>query len=113
MTQISPAFPMSKPIDGNIAISRTPQSRNMSDKSPGKLAQVATDFEAVAIGEMLSQIFRPVNTENKMAGGGDDAWKSMLIKAVTAKIISQGGLGLAKPVQEQMAQMQRKRGNDL
>lgn len=75
---------------------------------PAKLEQTARDFEAMAIGQLLQPMFDTVDTAQGLFGGGagEQAWKPMLVQEYARQIAAHGGLGLAKPIYEQMQRMQ-------
>ena len=74
----------------------------------GKLRKAATDFEAMAIGELLQPMFDTVDTSKGMFGGGDGekAWKPMMVTEMAKQIEAHGGLGLSQPIYEAMLRMQ-------
>ena len=66
----------------------------------GKLRKAATEFEAVAIGELLAPMFDTVDTAHGAFGGGDGeaAWRPMLVQAIGRQMAENGGLGLADSI---------------
>jgi Rod binding domain-containing protein len=85
-----------------------PPSRPSVPADPAKIAKAATDFEAMAIGQLLQPMFDTVDTANGFLGGGagEEAWKPMLVQEFAKQIAAHGGLGLAKPAYEAMLRMQ-------
>jgi peptidoglycan hydrolase FlgJ len=81
-----------------------PASRPAAAIDPGKIAKSAHDFEAMAIGQLLQPMFDTVDTAHDAFGGGpgEEAWKPMLVQ----EFAQHGGLGLAKPVYDEMLRMQ-------
>ena len=78
---------------------------------PGQLQKIAASaqqFEAFAVGALLQPMFQTVDTAHGLFGGGDgeDAWKPMLVTEIAKHIAAHGGLGLAKPVMDQMIRLQ-------
>lgn len=73
-----------------------------------RIAATARRFEAMALGEMLTPIFNTVDTAHGLFGGGDAeaTWKPMLVTELAKHMAAHGGLGLARPVMEQMIRMQ-------
>jgi Rod binding domain-containing protein len=88
------------------AASRSPQSASPAD--PAKLAKAASDFEALAIGQLLQPMFDTVNTAKGAFGGGpgEEAWKPMMVQEFAKQMTAHGGLGLAKPIYDAMLRIQ-------
>jgi peptidoglycan hydrolase FlgJ len=65
-----------------------------------KLIQLAKDFEAMALGQLLEPMFETVDTAHSAFGGGESeaTWRSMLVDAIGRQIATNGGLGIAAPV---------------
>ena len=76
-----------------------------------KVRTAAQEFEAMAIGEMLKPMFDTVDQSKTLFGGGEGeaAWRSMLISAIAKQMAAHGGLGLARPVMQQLLSIQEKR----
>ncbi len=74
-----------------------------------KIAKSAQDFEAMAIGQLLQPMFDTVDTAHSTFGGqdGEEAWRPMLVQEMAKHIAASGGLGLAKPVYDEMLRMQQ------
>lgn len=92
-------------------IDRTPPSPAPSTLSPAqheKFAKAASDFEAMAINQLLTPIFDTIDQSKSMFGGGEGeaAWKPMMVTAVAKQMAAHGGLGLAQPIMQQMIRMQ-------
>lgn len=75
-----------------------------------KIQKAAEDFEAMAIGQLLAPIFETVDHSKTMFGGGDGeaAWRPMMISALAKQMAAHGGIGLARPVMQQLLQIQEK-----
>ncbi len=75
---------------------------------PQRMRQAATEFEAMAIGEMLSPMFDTVDGAHGLFGGGDAeaAWRPMLVQAIGKQMAQHGGLGLADAVYRALMQAQ-------
>ena len=69
------------------------------DRAP-RMRRAATEFEAMAIGEMLAPMFDTVDGAHGPFGGGDAeaAWRPMLVQAIGKQMAQHGGLGLANAV---------------
>ncbi len=70
--------------------------------------KTAGDFEAMAIGQMLQPMFDTVDLSHSLFGGGDaeKTWQPMLITEMSKMIASHGGLGIARPVLQEMLRLQ-------
>ena len=73
-----------------------------------KIAASAQQFEALALGQLLAPMFDTVDTSKGLFGGGDGeaAWKPMMVSELAKSIAASGGLGLAKPIMQQMLRLQ-------
>ena len=73
-----------------------------------KVAASAQQFEALALGQLLAPMFDTVDTSKGLFGGGDGeaAWKPMMVSELAKSIAASGGLGLAKPIMQQMLRLQ-------
>ncbi len=92
-------------------INTTPPPAPPTTLSPTQLQKyqkAATDFEAMAINQLLTPIFNTVDQSKSMFGGGEGeaAWKPMMVTAIAKQMTTQGGLGLAQPIMQQMIRMQ-------
>ena len=76
-----------------------------------KMQRAAQDFEAMALNQLLAPMFETVDTSRGLFGGGEgeQAWKPLMVQEMAKGIARAGGLGLAKPVMEQMLRMQEAR----
>lgn len=76
-----------------------------------KIAAAAQQFEAMALGQLLAPMFDTVNTSKGLFGGGDGeaAWKPMLVSELAKNVAAHGGLGLARPIMQQMLRLQETR----
>lgn len=73
-----------------------------------RIAEAAQQFEAMAIGQFLAPMFETIDTSKGLFGGGDGeaAWKPILVTELARHIAAHGGVGLARPVMEQMLRLQ-------
>ena len=76
-----------------------------------RIQKSAQDFEAMALGQMLAPMFETVDASKGPFGGGsgEEAWKPMMVSELGKQMAKGGGLGLARPVMEQMLRMQEAR----
>lgn len=92
-------------------INKTPPATTPSTLPPAqqaKFRKAASDFESMAINQLLTPIFNTVDQSKSMFGGGEGeaAWKPMMITAIAKQMTAHGGLGLAQPIMQQMIRMQ-------
>jgi len=88
------------------------QSTSTSTKLPpqqvARIQKSAQEFEAMALGQMLAPMFDTVDASKGPFGGGsgEEAWRPMMVSELGKQMAKAGGLGLARPVMEQMLRMQ-------
>jgi Rod binding domain-containing protein len=85
-----------------------PIGSTLSPEQRQKIQKTAQDFEAMAIGQLLAPMFQTVDQSKNIFGGGDgeQAWRPMWVSALAKQMEANGGIGLAKPIMQQMLQMQ-------
>ena len=95
------------PATASAAPGTAPQQASNPHQA-AKMQRAAQDFEAMALNQLLAPMFETVDTSRGSFGGGEgeQAWKPMLVQEMAKAIARAGGLGLAKPVMEQMLRMQ-------
>jgi flagellar protein FlgJ len=76
-----------------------------------RVQKSAEDFTAVALGEMLTPMFDTMDATGGDfgGGGGEAAWKPMLVQEFAKAMAHQGGLGLTTQVAQAMLALQEKR----
>ncbi len=76
-----------------------------------RIQKAAQDFEAMALGQMLAPMFETVDASKGAFGGGsgEQAWQPMMVNEIGKQMAKSGGVGLARPVMEQMLRMQEAR----
>ena len=97
------------PAAASAAPGTAPAPQQASNpRQAAKVQRAAQDFEAMALNQLLAPMFETVDTSRGLFGGGEgeQAWKPMLVQEMAKAIARAGGLGLAKPVMEQMLRMQ-------
>lgn len=88
------------------------QSAPISTKLPpqqvARIQKSAQEFEAMALGQMLAPMFDTADASKGPFGGGsgEEAWKPMMVSELGKQVAKAGGLGLARPVMDQMLRMQ-------
>ena len=87
-------------------------STTLPAQQVARIQKAAQDFEAMALGQMLAPMFETVDTSKGAFGGGsgEEAWKPMMVNEIGKQMAKSGGMGLARPVMEQMLRMQEARG---
>ena len=79
-------------------------SRGMSAE---KLDDVAKEFEAQFISQMLENMFSTVDTNPVLGGGeGEEAYKSLLVDEYGKLLARAGGIGVADHVKRELLRVQ-------
>ena len=84
----------------------------MAGTSPAtRLWHAAQDFEAMALGQLLSPMFATIDVAHSPFGGGEAEamWQPMLVDAIAKQTAASGGLGLAPQVFTAMLRAQEGR----
>ncbi len=86
-------------------------STKLPPQQVARIQKAAQDFEAMALGQMLAPMFETVDASKGVFGGGsgEQAWKPMMVNELGKQMAKSGGVGLARPVMEQMMRMQEAR----
>ena len=86
----------------------TPPGSSLPPAVHKRIEDSAKQFEAMALGQLLAPMFDTVDTSKSMFGGGDGeaAWKPMMVSEMAKHIAAHGGLGLARPIMDQMLRIQ-------
>ncbi len=75
--------------------------------SPEKMDEVAKEFEAQFISQMLSNMFAGVETDGPLGGGeAEGTYRSMMIDEYGKLISRAGGIGVADHVKREMLRLQ-------
>ncbi len=84
------------------------QATTLPPQKLQQLAKAAQDFEAMALGQLLKPMFETIDQSKGLFGGGagEAAWRPMMVQEMAKNLAKAGGLGLAKPVLQQMIRMQ-------
>ncbi len=85
-----------------------PISTKLPLQQVARIQKSAQEFEAMALGQMLAPMFDTVDASKGPFGGGsgEEAWKPMMVSELGKQVAKAGGLGLARPIMEQMLRMQ-------
>ena len=73
-----------------------------------RIGAAAKQFEAMALGQLLTPMFDTVDTSKGLFGGGEGeaAWKPLLVSELAQQMAGAGGIGLAQPIMQQMLRTQ-------
>lgn len=75
--------------------------------SESKMDQVAQEFEAQFISQMLESMFSGLETDGPLGGGqAEDTYRSMLLDEYGKLISRSGGIGVADHVKREMLRLQ-------
>ncbi len=75
--------------------------------SPEKVGQIAEQFEAQFISQMLENMFSTVDSKNALGGGeAEEYYRDMLVDEYGKVIARAGGIGVADHVKREMLRMQ-------
>ncbi len=98
------------PSQTNASTGATPGS-TLPPQQVARIQRAAEDFESMALGQMLAPMFQTVDTSKGAFGGGsgEQAWQPMMVSELGKSMAKAGGVGLARPVMDQMLRMQEAR----
>jgi|SRR5579875_901909 len=72
-----------------------------------RIEKTAQSFEASFISSMLAPMFDGTEPDAPFAGGaGEGAFRSFMVDAMAKSIARRGGVGLARPVAQEMLKLQ-------
>lgn len=96
-SELNPA--LLRPVGGFNAPSK--------NTSPEQMRQIAQDFEASYLSQMLKPMFEGLSTEAPFGGGaGEEMWRGFLVEAMAKQTAKAGGVGLADRVMSHMLKAQ-------
>ena len=77
-----------------------------------KVWKAAQDFEAMTLGALLQPMFETVDTTNNPfgGGGGEAAFRPMLVQEMAKGMAQRGGIGLANSIFAQLLRTQEEAG---
>jgi len=105
-------------IDTNAATqaySNFQATRNVSPElrqahSRTEAREIAEDFEAVFLSQMLQPMFENLSAEEPFGGGSaEDMWRSMQVEEYGKAITKAGGIGVADAVYREIIKLQEVR----
>lgn len=72
-----------------------------------KIADIAEDFEAIFITQMLQHMFADIKTDGIFGGGhAEETWRSLLLDEYGKTVSQAGGVGIAQHVQQELLRLQ-------
>jgi flagellar protein FlgJ len=75
--------------------------------SADKTREVAENFEAFFLGQMLQPMFSSIEPAEPFGGGhAEKIWKSMMVDEVGKSMAKHGGIGLADMIQRDLLKLQ-------
>lgn len=92
---------------GTIAAPTLPAT-TLPPEQVQKIQRAAEEFEAMALNQLVAPMFETVDGSKGPFGGGagEAAWRPMMVTELAKAMAKNGGLGLARPVMQQMLRMQ-------
>ncbi len=91
----------------NESVAATGERPEIDAKRMAKIEATAQDFEAVFITEMLKPMMNMVEVDSQFGGGrGEEVFRDFTINEYGKKLASQGGIGIAKHVKDQLIRLQ-------
>ncbi len=86
------------------------QAKSVPDINMQRIEETARDFEAMFMSEMMKPMFESIKTEAPFGGGkGEEIFRSFLRDEYGKMVsISNGGLGVAELVKQQLIELQSK-----
>ncbi len=109
MTNISPdtSIAVMQASQGQASNTLSALKQAARDKEMDRLDEVAQDFEAMFISEMMKPMFEGIKPD-KMFGGGktEEVFNGMLIQEYGKLMAETGQLGIAKHVKAELIRMQ-------
>ena len=103
MTQALPGI-------AKMQIYTAPPGATLPPAMQEKIAASAKQFEAIFFNDLVTTLFNTVDSSKGLFGGGEgeQAWKPMMVSELAKQISAHGGLGIARPVMDQMLRIQEK-----
>jgi Rod binding domain-containing protein len=72
-----------------------------------KIREVAENFEAFFLGQMLQPMFSSIEPAKPFGGGhAEKIWKSLMVDEVGKSMAKNGGIGIANMIQRDLLKMQ-------
>ena len=78
-----------------------------SHESTEKIREVAENFEAFFLGQMLQPMFASVGPAEPFSGGhAEKIWRSLMVDEVRKSMAKNGGIGISDMIQRDLLKMQ-------
>ncbi len=75
--------------------------------SPERVREVAEDFEAFFVAQMLDYMFSDISTDGVFGGGPSEGlYRSMLNQEYAKSMVRAGGIGIADSVEREILKLQ-------
>lgn len=79
----------------------------MSEAEFTAIRKTAQEFESMMLGEMLTPMFKGLDTGGLFGGGqAEETWRGLMVQEYGAEISRSGGVGIADQVVRQLLQIQ-------
>ena len=83
------------------------QAAGLKGKEPEKLRELAEEFEAVFLSEMLRPMWKGIEAEPPFGGGQEEeTFRSLLIDEYGKMLAGNGGVGIADSVLKELLKLQ-------
>ena len=94
------------------AIIPAPAPSTLAPVQAARIARAAQEFEATALTQLLAPMFDAADTSKGPFGGGNGEaqWRPVMVAEMAKHLAAHGGLGLARPVMQQMLRLQEAAG---
>lgn len=103
---------MPAPDLGASAQKLMPTGKNDLVSDP-KIDKVATEFEAMVLGQMVGFMFEGREADPLLGGGyGEEMYKGLLISEYGKVMAQSGGVGIADAVKAQLIQLQEAKAHE-
>tara|TARA_B110000438_G_C15234389_1_gene402808 strand:+ start:127 stop:447 length:321 start_codon:yes stop_codon:yes gene_type:complete len=87
-------------------MAKTPPTPGKFDNNE-KIREVAENFEAFFLGQMLQPMFSSVEPAEPFGGGhAEKIWKSLMVDEVGKSMAKNGGIGISDMIQRDLLKMQ-------
>lgn len=104
--------PVSPAVSSSAALAQMPDPGTAAKDPKVRAMAQAQQFEQVYLNTMLSQMFSTLPTEGAFHGGlGEETFRGFLVDEYAKTITRAGGVGIAKPVYDQLLRLQEGRAS--
>ncbi|WP_207477338.1 rod-binding protein [Arenibaculum pallidiluteum] len=89
-----------------------PATAAQAPQRPDPAAKAAREFEAMALAQMFEAMFEGVRTDGAFGGGhAEGTWRSFMMQEYGRAVADQGGLGIARMVEADIARLYAQAGD--